>query len=277
VIYFLLLLLGLTAIVAVRETTRWLVARSFGRSPWRSPLRELIALRRPPGARLATLAAGVAASYLCVSAVVFANITIYGAPDPDGDSWTAVVGTLEGYDAHGKLQPGDRILAADGVPVVERPLGELVNQRQGEPVTLTVSSSGQTRDVVVRPKLVDSGGNPTWRIGVQLGREFTMLSTSRGALSALAFPARFTAEIANGLVATVKDVVDPPAAEDVGGPVRIVTEFQRALDPMGQVLLRTLASFGSALLIVLVVLDLARVVVLLRGDRTAPGSGSSLA
>src|SRR5690606_12057431 len=83
----------------------------------------------------------------------------------------SVANVNAGYDAHGKLEVGDRILAVDDVPILARGkyvapdgtvytegvLRERVNAKKGAPVKITVLRAGQKHDVTITPKLAFVG------------------------------------------------------------------------------------------------------------------------
>ena len=78
---------------------------------------------------------------------------------------------LPGFDATGKLQPGDRIVAVDGArldePVVPA-LVKAVNARDGAPVTLAFERDGTTQTITVRPQLDRTkDGRTSWVLGIR--------------------------------------------------------------------------------------------------------------
>jgi regulator of sigma E protease len=101
---------------------------------------------------------------------------------PSGTAWYGVHEVHEGFDAHGKLEPGDRIEAVDGEAVylaqggeAHTDLAELVAASEGEPLDITVVRDGQQVQVLVEPKLDESiaeeDGGPRYRLGILLAEE----------------------------------------------------------------------------------------------------------
>lgn len=110
---------------------------------------------RPVWQRFATIFAGPATNYLFAVVLAFGLYLFAGAPT--GTVWYKVAGTTKGYDAHGKLEAGDRIVkindriiydAYDGdrqTPLTVEVKHEM--DTHGVPVNITVLRDG--RDVVV--------------------------------------------------------------------------------------------------------------------------------
>src|SRR5687767_1065361 len=63
---------------------------------------------RPAWQRFLTILAGPGTNY--ITAIVIGLILFAAAGVPSGTSWYAVDNVREGFDAQGKLEPGDRIL-----------------------------------------------------------------------------------------------------------------------------------------------------------------------
>jgi regulator of sigma E protease len=115
---------------------------------------------RPTWQRFVTIFAGPATNYVSAILLAFALYTCHG--EPSAERWYAVDEILASYDAAGKLQPGDRILAVDDVPIlasqiVPRTLAERVHAKAGAPVVLTVRRDGKPVDLWVVPRLGNNG------------------------------------------------------------------------------------------------------------------------
>jgi regulator of sigma E protease len=124
---------------------------------------------RPAWQRFVTIFAGPATNYLSAVVIMFALYTCNGMHSP----WRffGVGAVNHGYDAEGKLEEGDRILAVDDVPILadgtyQPPDGSpaitaqqgdtlsgRVNAKNGAPITLTIVRNGNQMKVTVRPKL----------------------------------------------------------------------------------------------------------------------------
>ena len=186
----------------------------------RVPLGAAIELAPPRRmAHLVPIAAGAGATYLAIALVAMAHSLAYGIET--GRAYVAVGSVLPGYDAEGKLEPGDRILATDGQPLAFWQLRDRVDQRAGAPMVLTIERAGQTRDVSVTPRPTEQPGR--WVLGFrpEVERERDRdLAAAVG--SGIAYPGRTIAAIARELVTmTLGD-----EEVDAGGPVRIVDEFR---------------------------------------------------
>lgn len=176
-------------------------------------------------ARLGTQVAGTVATYLGVAALAFGFFTCHGVPT--GVHTTVVREVLEGYDAVGKLAPGDRIVAVDGTPLYPGrgpSLAQLVAAKQGAPVVLAVRRAGEALDVTVRPRLGKEGA-PPWLIGLRL-QSVPEVATGTVVVAAAAgrYPIEQVRVIVAGFIAELAGPDDP----DPGGPVRIVEEFRRS-------------------------------------------------
>src|SRR5262249_38831795 len=107
---------------------------------------------RPVWQQIATVVAGSATDYLLVMVIAMLLYSCHGIETP---RWYGVSRTLDDYDAHGKLAPGDRITAVDHVPLfidAMPSLTERVNAAAGAPVTLTIERDGAPRDVQLQPR-----------------------------------------------------------------------------------------------------------------------------
>lgn len=181
---------------------------------------------RPGWQRLVTILAGPATNYLLAGVLGMVFYACHGIEVP---RWYGIGDVLPGYDAHGKLEPGDRIVAVDhsalyidsGPSLIER-----VNASRGAPITLTIERGGKSHDVQVTPHDDGTGSATRWRLGV---RPVVMnLTIELGALDAagraLTYPFTLTRTIVTGLYR----IVFGSEETDLGGPVRMVEEFSRA-------------------------------------------------
>lgn len=219
------------------------------------------------GARLGALVAGAAAAYLAVAALAFAFVTCRGLPT--GVVFVAVGEVMHGFDADGKLQPGDRILAVDGEPLlpgVGRSLRERVNETEGAPVTLTIDRGGAWLDVTLQPKLAEPDrrdGIPMWLLGLRLTRSEEIATD---AATAAAFAIRLPLAQVRGVAEELASTFEAEAPPDPGGPVRIVEEYRRGVsfDQVSHVAWLWALPQATFALLVLAVLDLVGAVGLVR-------------
>jgi regulator of sigma E protease len=202
---------------------------------------------RPAWQRFVTIFAGPATNYISAIVLAFGLYTCHGADS--SWHWYGVAAVKDTYDAAGKLEVGDRILAVDHVPILAKgtyhpPTGpavkadlsltERVNAKGGAPVTLTVIRDGLARDFTIQPRLAkdDHGkellqnGKPFYLLGIVPSEQPDVLDQGIFASlgDALVFPIDETKAIGIGLyeIITAKEKADP------GGPKRIFDEFAKA-------------------------------------------------
>ena len=187
---------------------------------------------RPAWQRFATIFAGPATNY--ITAIVIAIFLFLVAGVPSGTSWYGVAGVSDGFDAKGKLEPGDQILRLDDKPLYVRyqgksqtALSELVNASKGAPLALTVLRDGEEVTMQVTPKLVDpdkdavekdAAAKPTYRLGIELTFEEERVDVGVGGALGQAFyyPIDKTKLIASGLFEIVTGRTKPEFLGPVG-------------------------------------------------------------
>jgi len=196
---------------------------------------------RPAWQRFLTIFAGPATNYLSAIVIMFALYATYGMQS--SWSWYGVADVKDGYDAHGKLELGDRILAVDHVPLMAKgehdgakadSLVKRVNAKNGQVVTLTVERTGKRLDVDIQPKLAkdDTGkellqdGKPYYLLGIVPAEqsEFVDASLAESAVAAVEFPIDQTVFIAT----SVRDIFTGKVKADPRGPKGIFDEFAKA-------------------------------------------------
>ncbi len=198
---------------------------------------------RPAWQRFVTIFAGPATNYISALVLALALFTCHGMDS--SWRWYAVAGVNQDYDAYGKLEVGDRILAIDhhnilSVGEYTLPSGEVLRgdtgafkkslaAKKGAPVTLTVLRDGKQLDLTLKPKLEtekEKDGSPIYRLGISLAQQPDVLDVGivTAAVGAVEYPIEQTKAIASGLwqIVTREQEADP------GGPVRIFDEFSRA-------------------------------------------------
>lgn len=205
---------------------------------------------RPAWQRFVTIFAGPATNY--VSAIVLA-MALYTCHGVDVPHWYGVNDVMDGYDAHGKLQHGDRIVAVDDVPLFYdsgKTLIERVTSAKGAPLTMKIERDGAVQNITISPRLdydrrylhelaklapslapltesIDkSWPNPVWRIGVK--PEAQNLVIQLGIFDATAHALRYPVEQTKMIGAELYGIVFGNEQADPGGPIRMVEEFHRA-------------------------------------------------
>src|SRR5688500_12574756 len=210
---------------------------------------------RPAWQRFVTIFAGPATNYLSAMVIEFFLFNCHGVKSPW--RWYGVDEIKQGYDAHGKLEVGDRIVAGAGKPLLAR--GEWVSpegvhykqdslrgrvaEKKGMPVTITVVRAGKQMDIQITPKLVftelpyghweEKDGVKTWHppsqtllLGIVPSVDPDMLDIGfiGSTRAALEYPVVQTKLIAGGLY----DIVRGKEEADPGGPKHIFDEFEKA-------------------------------------------------
>jgi regulator of sigma E protease len=202
---------------------------------------------RPAWQRFVTIFAGPATNYLSAIVLAFGLYTCHG--ENSSWRWHEVAGIKEGFDAEGKLAIGDRIVAVDGKPILAEgrwvspdgtqytadALTRRVNEKKGQPLTLTVIRGGKKVDVTVTPRVVfpvrseqpiSTWVVPTYLLGIQPIQRADVLDVSlfTAAGDALVYPIDQTKQIGKALV----DIFRGKEEADPGGPKRIFDEFAKA-------------------------------------------------
>jgi regulator of sigma E protease len=119
---------------------------------------------KPAWQRFLTIFAGPATNYLSAIVIMFALYTCHGMNSTW--RWYGVGSVNDGFDAIGKLEEGDRILAIDHTPLLAAgdyqpatgpmlhadSLTARINAKDGAPVTVTVLRDGKQLDFTVQPR-----------------------------------------------------------------------------------------------------------------------------
>jgi regulator of sigma E protease len=183
---------------------------------------------RPAWAQLVTIVAGPVTNYLSVATLAMALYTCHGVESRSG--WYGVGEVIKGYDAYGKLEPGDRITKVNGQPlfVDSHPnLTERINETKDAPVTLTVERGGKPVDIAIKPKLdKNAAGQPGWMIGVRLRLGYQDVAVGVSLFDAgrraLIYPVEQTKMIGHILYV----ILFGSEKADPGGPIRMANEYQ---------------------------------------------------
>jgi regulator of sigma E protease len=108
---------------------------------------------RPAWQRFLTILAGPATNYISAIFLAFGLYTCHGQA---GDTYY-IGNVMDEFDAKGKLEANDRIIAVDGVPMfapTSSALTEVVGRKAGKPLEITVLRGHvQQITVTIKPKL----------------------------------------------------------------------------------------------------------------------------
>lgn len=186
---------------------------------------------RPAWQRFVTIFAGPATNYVSAIALAFGLYTCHGVDS--AQRYYGVVEVMPGYDAAGKLEPGDRILALDDAPLVANGPGlnltERVVAKQGAPVKVTVQRAGKRVDVTITPKRsTDEAGKPTYLLGIKRNQQADVVDI--GVLDAAGRALIYPVEQTKLIVAGLYGIIQGTEEADPGGPKRIVEEFKGAFE-----------------------------------------------
>lgn len=181
---------------------------------------------KPVWQRIATIFAGPGTNYLTAVVLAFGLYTCYGAPTV----YYEVDSTEVGYDANGKLLPGDVIMAIDGRPLRMESGAELSAATAAiadRAATFTVRRAGKLVDVTLHAKFDDAPKMKRYRIGVKSAQriERDRLGPIDAIGNAFAYPWRQTKTTLAGLYLAIRG----DAKIQVGGAVEIGVQAKRAI------------------------------------------------
>jgi len=192
---------------------------------------------RPAWQRFVTIFAGPATNYLSAIVLAFALYACHGKRS--FEQYWVVDRVDAAFDASGKLEKDDRVLAVNGTPVYRRSsagtsvqVSDVVNRAPGRPVTVRVRRHGEELETTISPRAITPflaipiDEVSTSRLGIVLAVETDTIEVGvlDAAGSALVYPVEKTKEILGGL----RDVITGKEALDPGGAVRITAEFKKA-------------------------------------------------
>jgi regulator of sigma E protease len=210
---------------------------------------------RPVWQRFLTIFAGPATNYLAAIVLALGLYTCHGQDLPE---WYGVHSVIDGYDAKGKLEAGDRVLAINDVPLRYGGASGLttrVNATNGGPLRFLVLRKGAEQTVTITPRLdyqatpitrrhldeltknvpslrpfaeaiLRSMPEPVWRIGVRWEAHERVRDV--GVLEAIELSLRYPVEQTKLLGLNLYDIVSGGEDPDAGGPIRIVEEIYKA-------------------------------------------------
>ncbi len=198
---------------------------------------------------------GIPAGYVVLAGFALALYAGYGMRS--GRHEYVVDVAMPGYDAAGKLEAGDRILEVDGVaPSRMGPtLVSLVEASGGKPVVLTIERAGERRAVTIQPRRTTLADRTQWILGIKnRSAEVRVHDTAAAVTAAALYPFVQTRTIA----VETRELILGTEEPDIGGPMRIIEEFQTSMQMTFETALQMFLVFGVYGWLALCVLDLVR-------------------
>lgn len=191
--------------------------------------------KKPVFLRMLVIVSGPFMNFVLAVVIVAIVLMFQGMPVPV----TAVDRVQPGGPAEAAgILPGDRIVALDGREIREwTDLTAEIGARPGKPLTLLVERGGQRLEIRVVPYADEQGKG---KIGVYPAQELKRLSL----IPALAAGVDYTVRLTGVIAGFLGQMITGKAPADLGGPVRIVFEINRAAE-LGFFSLLQLAAFLS--------------------------------
>jgi regulator of sigma E protease len=199
---------------------------------------------RPAWQRFLTIFAGPGTNYLF--AIVLALMLFATAGVPSGTAWYVVSSVSQEFDAHGKIEPGDRIVSlqrpgdAAPRPVYHRhndqppaqSLGEMVHESRGAPIQITVLRGGSERAFEIKarqdPELVDKKTNEKqFRLGITLDSQEERVAV--GFLAAIGYAIEFPIEQTKISLINLYHVITGQVEGELTGPIGIADVIQQSI------------------------------------------------
>ena len=185
--------------------------------------------------RMAVIAAGPLMNFV-LAWLLFAIILVALGGDPIADS-TSIKDVVPGSPAQQVgLQGGDEIYSIEGQKVAGwQDITSAIHQRPGQATDIVVLRGGQQLEYQVTPQTAEEGRGV---IGIYPYRE------SVNALLAMTMGVKLTGQTVYNIIYFIGQMFTGRVPADLGGPVRIVYEIDRAVET-GVLFLLQLAAFLS--------------------------------
>lgn len=188
---------------------------------------------RPAWQRFLTILAGPGTNYLFAIAIGIVLFLSAGVDVTTG--WWTVGDVNPGWDAQGKLQKGDRILAIDDEPIyflnrgeMGPEISEVVDKSGGRPLRLRVLRQGRATEVTVKPRLDKETGK--YRLGIVLGTHVKERRERVGLAAALGEALYYPVDKTVGISAGLYQIVTRKQKPDFRGPVGITTMVKESFE-----------------------------------------------
>lgn len=204
---------------------------------------------KPVWQRIATIFAGPGTNYL--TAVVLGFVLFVSAGVPGSVHYYGVDKLNPEFDAAGKLQPGDRILAINGTPiymrgpdgsrtelcVVTSKIGDgkarMTLLRAGKQVEVEVQTKydemKQLKDLPDDPSTPKECKGPRYRLGID-GWQDQFDRVDVGVFAAAGHAVSWPAQIATRHLGGIADIIRGKAKGEVVGPVRMTTHIKQEIE-----------------------------------------------
>ena len=200
---------------------------------------------RPAWQRFLTIFAGPGTNYLFAVVLAFGLYAIAGIPT--GTAWNQISEVREGFDAQGKLQAGDRIVAVGGEPIYwshptvqSKKLVDIVQSYEGKPIPITVQRDGATVEVSVIAKkdkklkeaLEESSEEKLedlpWGLGLSLRPDEERIDI--GVVGALGESLRYPIRQTQIIIETLLEAIAGQGKAEFTGPVGIATMVKSTIE-----------------------------------------------
>jgi regulator of sigma E protease len=204
--------------------------------------------RAPASKRIAVIAAGPLTN-LVFAVLALAVVFMVGVPT--GATRTVEEVVPGSPAASAGLQPGDEVLAVNGVEGEAADLAESIREGEGEPVTLTVERDGSTVMLEGTPQAQEDG---SYRLGFAFGLQYE----SYGPLESIGLAFETTWEVTKAIGSSLGRIVTGSGRDEVASVVGITTISSESLEAGFRYYLQVLAfiSLSLALLNLLPLLPL---------------------
>jgi len=150
--------------------------------------------------RIAIVAAGPVAN-LALASLLYAGLYMVGTmqPEPGQAPPVPVIQAVspDGAAAEAGMQPGDRVVAVDGIEMgAPDQFVSTISRNAGRPVALRVERSGERLDLTIVPRAAtDDSGASIGRIGVQIGLSTKFVEVRYGPFESLVKGVERTVEV----------------------------------------------------------------------------------
>lgn len=177
---------------------------------------------RPVWQRIATIFAGPFTNYLFAVVLAFGLYLSYGV----AERRYAVESVEPGFDAVGKLEAGDRVVAVGGRLIDDAELSDATNALGAKPALFTVRRGDDVFNVELTPRYDDK--TKRYRIGVVRAEQLVYhpLGVGEAATEAVAFPWRHTKAMLGAIYGKFAGKNDL----ELGGPVEMGAQVKRAVE-----------------------------------------------